>query len=138
MAETAISIIALVISIISIAVSYYLSRRARRTSVAPVLIFSVRDNKWQLQNVGNGPALNVLVGDQDWDNRKWVEIAQLYPIAAGTTVSLDWIKHGCELAATYTDFLGHKFTSWCRNDRTEIFEENRFPKWKPTTRQRWL
>lgn len=135
LSEMAISIIALTISLVSIVIAYYSFQREHRTSIVPVLIFSMRSKiAWQVQNVGKGPALDVIIGDGDW-NGNWSIIAQCYPIAAGATVALPWVEHGAELAATYTDIYGHSYTSWCKHDRTQVSEKNLFPKWKPNRRE---
>ena len=57
-----VSVAALVVSVTSFGLTYRLSTQTATTSVQPVLVFEYSgDIGWSVRNVGNGPALNVLL-----------------------------------------------------------------------------
>jgi hypothetical protein len=65
--ETLFSILSMALSLVAIGFGYYSFRRTYKTSIQPMLVF-MNDGKddsgksyWYVENVGNGPALNVLV-----------------------------------------------------------------------------
>ena len=127
MAETILSILSLAIAGISLLISCLIFMKNRILQVKPVLIFSRRSSDvWQLQNVGNGPSLNLRLGEMSWDNNKWTRFTRCYPLAAGATVELNWIKFGAALAVTYEDVIGNTYTSYCRRDKNEVANGIRF------------
>jgi len=127
------TIAAIGISLFSLILTLWLNLRSEAVSIIPILVFSrTGDKEWVLTNVGNGPALNVLVGDQDWNNQEWVEVIQCHPIAAGSTITLPWLKHGRELATTYIDIKNRPYTSWCRDHKTRVSRGNLYKNWKVT------
>lgn len=129
--EAIIAIISTAISLLAVVVSFYTFHRSLKASSKPVLIFSLRSEAlWQLQNVGNGPAVNVLVGEMNV-NRDWVNITNCYPLAAGASVPLSWLRHGVELAAVYTDVYGGSFTTHCASNWNAVSSRNEFPGWRP-------
>ena len=128
--EIALPIISIIVSIIAIVVSYYSFRKSHKVSTMPVLIFSRRSEKiWQIQNVGQGPAVSLTVGYKH-DDGKWGSIVRCYPIAAGASIELPWINQAIELGATYTDINGNTYSSICRSSVNQVYKNNRFPDWK--------
>jgi len=118
-------IIALVLSLIAIIVSLYTYAQNKKKDVMPVLVFSRRSaTNWQVENVGNGPALNVVLGDGKEDGT-WAIIAKLYPIAAGARVDLPWLDYGARLGTSYADVWGEKYATMCEDDINE-FSQTRF------------
>jgi len=98
----------------------------------PVLVFArISTNRWQLANVGHGPAVSIVVGDKASDG-KWGYKVRCFPIAAGAQVSLDWLQHGDELVATYTDTRGNTYSSVCSNNENRFDQSNRFPDLVPS------
>lgn len=96
----------------------------------PVLVFVRRSEKiWQIQNVGQGPAISVKIGDKD-KNDEWKHVILFYPIAAGASIDLPWLPYGMELGAVYTDVKGNTYSSLCSRNINQIFEHNEFPDWK--------
>lgn len=127
------AVAAVVIALLSLWFSLWSFGRSARASVRPILIFErTTESNWTLHNVGTGPALDVLVGDQTWGDKKWVQVAQCHAIAAGSTITLPWLRHGCELAATYVDVEGHDYTSWCKAYKTAVSRGNQFSDWERT------
>src|SRR5437870_295649 len=72
-------LIPVLISVAAITVA----RRAVTRSLRPVLVFVRRgtDRVWFIENVGTGPALDAVVAEQDWDEKKWRRSLLLPPIA---------------------------------------------------------
>ena len=103
--ETVISVVALVLSVIATTASVYFSRLGARTEVLPTLVFVYSaDSGWFLRNVGNGPALNVLVAAELDSASGWTTPTQLYPVPEGERTWIQWVGHYPErLAAIYSD-----------------------------------
>ena len=119
MAEVTISIAALVVSFFSLIFTILYSRKRLRTNIAPILIFSRDQLKgWLLENVGNGPALNVVVYDGDLEALK--KAVRCYGIAKGAIIDLPWTEHPEQLGATYEDAMGNQYTSLAKDDLTTI------------------
>lgn len=57
---TAISIIALAVTAVNVLVTLVLTIRRDAGSIRPVLVFIYKDEGWHVENVGNGPALDVI------------------------------------------------------------------------------
>src|SRR5262249_61121266 len=70
--------IPVLVSVIAIIVA----KRAVTRSVRPVLVFvcEVRDKVWGVQNVGTGPALDILVAEKDRDEQLWARFMRLPPL----------------------------------------------------------
>src|SRR6185503_17260022 len=50
-------------SVFAIAIAYYTFQRTLRAAARPVLVFTLTpDITWQVQNVGTGPAITVMIG----------------------------------------------------------------------------
>ena len=130
-----IEIITLVISEIAIIISILTFIRTQKTSIRPVLVFVHRFQKtWQIQNVGNGPALNSLIGDRTQEG-KWSSV--LYgPIAAGASLDLDLSENKTEFRAVYYDIKGNAYTSQCIHNIHGFYETNKFPEWKADITER--
>ena len=69
--ELLISFIAIFVAFLSVIISFYFSRLSSKTSVFPVLVFVyTKEWGWKICNLGNGPALNVIVAQSNgeiWD-----------------------------------------------------------------------
>lgn len=135
------NIIASVISFFSLVASFYavyLTQKTFKTGLMPILVFSRRTNgNWQIENVGNGPAINVVIADGT-KTRDWVSIVRCFPIAAGAKVELTWLVSAYELAAVYFDSEGEVFTSKCCSNENSICKGNKYPAWDPTIDQGYL
>jgi len=131
---TSVPFWALIVSVISLVISglaCWNAWQARRTSVIPVLVFTRRSStEWQIENVGNGPALNVLSREKDFGGKWKEEIIPLYPIAAKTTINLPWFKSAETLVATYADIHGRSYTATCEKDLSGWEHRNLYPSWK--------
>lgn len=132
--DTVVPIFALIVSVIAITVSVYTFKRIHKTSIKPVLVFSndiespAERTSWYVQNVGNGPALNVMVGsgkkEGDWEAANSVLLPAL---SIQGRVHLDWIRAPKALVATYSDSFGQNYTSICVGNRNRVVESNLYP-----------
>ena len=125
----ALSVAAVLTAVVSAVVSYLLSRGADRRSRIPVLVFTYDPERgWLLRNVGNGPALNILVARHTTD-RGWFDPVRVPPIARDAELVLAWLGHwdSGTLGATYEDFLGadraqagRAYTVTCGRDMNHV------------------
>lgn len=98
----------------------------------PVLVFArLSVKRWQLVNVGQGPALSIVVGDKAQDG-KWANRVRYFPIAAGAAVELDSLQSGDQLVAVYSDIRGHSYSSVCSASENRFSQSNVFPDLVPT------
>lgn len=98
----------------------------------PVLVFTrVSGNRCQLANVGEGPAIGVILGDRLHEG-KWESKVSCRPIAAGGEVDVDWIQHGYEVVAVYRDIRGNIYSTVCTLSENRFYESNKFPDLVPT------
>lgn len=86
----------------------------------------VAAKRWQLVNVGQGPALSIVVGDKA-QNGKWANRVQYFPIAAGAAVELDSLQDGDQFVAVYTDIRGNAYSSFCSASENRFSQSNDFP-----------
>lgn len=132
--NSVMTIFAIILSAIAITVSIYTFRRTHKTSIKPVLIFSndiespADTTSWYLQNVGIGPALNVIVGSGEkegvWEAENFVLLPAL---SVQGRVHLDWVRAPKALVATYSDSFGQNYTSICVGNRNRVVELNLYP-----------
>lgn len=127
--EIWISVGALVISLISFVVAFWQRREADITGVKPTLVF-VFDNEsgWKLQNIGNGPALNVIVAEKPPEG-DWFNPVRIPPIAKDGEFTLCWIALGNPngLGTTYNDIRNRPYTTTSGNDYSRIIEGRELP-----------
>jgi hypothetical protein len=57
------------ISIIAVGISWGIARWNARTSVRPVIVFEYSEEGWKINNIGAGPALNVIIAQRE--KKKW-------------------------------------------------------------------
>jgi hypothetical protein len=106
-----ISALALGLSAASFFVTLLLTLRRDALGIMPVLAFTYREAGWFIENVGNGPALDVVF--RRVDSTHHVQHVRLPTIAKGESVRLHFARHDakCEFAAVYADALGRKYSS---------------------------
>jgi hypothetical protein len=116
-------------SFAALSLSVYFFRRSRIAENRPILIFSNlefvpgKKSTWAIENVGKGPAINILVGgknsDWQWDDAEWT----LYPaLAVGRPERLDEHKSAFAFVAYYEDAMGHGYQTYCQ-DHTNTIKE---------------
>ena len=138
-----IATFSLILSVLAIGVSYYSFRKTHKTSIQPILVFinEGRDESgnsyWSVENMGNGPAMNVLItgGNHNlsWNND---ETVLLSAIQRGVRRKVGWIHSLAALVATYSDAFGREYTTVCVDNRNRVSDGNRYPSLKPT-RYQW-
>lgn len=141
--ESIIAILSMIFSVIAIAVSYYSFRRTHKTSIQPILVFinqgkdELGRSYWYVENMGNGPALNVLITGGN-HNLSWShdEVVLLSAIQRADCKRLGWISSLNALVATYTDALGQEYTTVCVDNQNRLSQKNLYPELKPV-RYQW-
>ncbi|MFI5398353.1 MAG: hypothetical protein ACHQ9S_22680 [Candidatus Binatia bacterium] len=119
--ESLISSLPLLVSVCALVISAILFRKTRQATVQPMLVFARRDadNLWHLQNVGNGPALNLVVVDGH-RIEGWATTTNCDALAAGGSIALSWLKIASKLGAAYTDIYGRPYHTICERYRNRI------------------
>jgi hypothetical protein len=139
MNETTLAVGALVVSVASFVISFLAARATERRARMPVLVFVYTFEKgWKIRNVGNGPALDVVVAQKEVGG-DWFEPRRVPPMGRDHELVLEWIGHDNEhgLGATYSDFLGAaedhrrgRYTVTCGNDLNRVRRGTHLPRWK--------
>lgn len=128
--ETTISIIALIVAILSFVLPFWHSWRSHKAEIRPILVFLYDMEKgWHIRNVGDGPALNVLVVRRQLQGQ-WLEPVRVPPVSSGDSLQLRWMKYTNtdQLGVSYQDFEGRPYSSVCRKDLTDIEDGNVLPR----------
>lgn len=122
--------IAILVSTISFGISFFHSLKSSRASIRPILAVVYTKTGWHLKNIGNGPALNILVAQKPIQGR-WIRPVRVPPIPSGGNFYLEWIGHDNEhgIGVFYEDFQGREYSSVCGNDLTKISKGSIFPRW---------
>jgi hypothetical protein len=98
------SVLALVISVLSICVASFADGEARRIKLRPIMVFFRGPQlTWILKNVGEGTANQVSILNYISPGNLANEL-QLYPVGPGQEIRLDYLKSGGDkLVATYAN-----------------------------------
>jgi len=116
------SAIPILLSMAALIISFRSYRVTAIRNVKPVLVIAyANESGWQLRNVGNGPALNVLVA-QRHETGDWFEPVRVPPLASGDELHLTWLQHTNIrwIGVTYNDVDGRVYSSECSDDLTKI------------------
>ena len=128
-----ISVLALFVSIGSFGLSYNLSRESAVTAIKPVLVFQFDDeNGWSVKNVGNGPALDVIVAMKKDDKTDWSQPMRIPPLARNGTFNLkkwDAYTNARTLGVRYRNIQEKIYSTTCTNDLSKTHESNVLPSW---------
>src|SRR4051794_10957973 len=104
--QTATSILALIVSIVSFTLTYLLNRRSAVTVKQPIIVFEYdRQDGWKIRNIGKGPALNIVVSVRG-KQTKWLYPVRVPALGDGKEFALHWIGNlnAWMLGVTYSDF----------------------------------
>jgi len=129
---TWISLVALLIAGLSLAISFWNNRKSAITGRKPVLTFVYDDETgWSLRNIGNGPALNVIVAQKEVGGQ-WFNPVRVPPLSKDGAFVCRWLGHvnTTGLGVTYTDFEGRAYSSVTGNDLSRTFEGRKLPDWE--------
>src|SRR5262249_28322857 len=104
---------------ISVAAIFY-ARLAVTRSLRPVLVFvcKVRDKEWLIQNVGTGPALDVLVAEKTHEEQPWTRFKRLPPLSKDGEINLE--SAPSFFAVTYTDAENNAYSTTCSRYRNQL------------------
>ncbi|MFC8090414.1 hypothetical protein [Streptomyces sp. NPDC057301] len=138
-----ISVLAVLVSLGSLAVAYTSNRRSHM----PVLQFmwesgqgGSSEPKWWLANVGTGPATNIVVAQtvrtslkKGLGNEIWFNPVLVPSMPAGGKLALTWLGGtmglDCGLGASYTDVERYFYTTKCGDDVSMFFIGLHLPRW---------
>ncbi|MFJ4577838.1 hypothetical protein [Streptomyces echinatus] len=138
-----ISVLAVLVSLGSLALSYASGRRTHM----PVLQFMWESGqadgsapKWWLVNVGTGPATNVVVAqaartslERGLNGEVWFNPVLVPSIPAGGKLALTWLGGtmglDCGLGASYTDVERYFYTTKCGDDVSMFYIGLHLPRW---------
>jgi len=122
-AATALSLSAILISVVSFLINFWNTRQAEALGRRPVLSFAYGEAGWEILNIGNGPALNVCFSRKR-PRGEWFDPVRIPAMAKEGRFSLFWCAHDSSHGfwVTYTDFLGLKYTSYSGDDLTQTEE----------------
>jgi hypothetical protein len=126
-----VSVAALLFSLVSFSLTFGLSKSSAVTAVRPVLVFEYSESDgWSVRNVGNGPALNVLVATKN-DDSDWLQPVRIPTLKRDGAFPLNWIGHlnVRTLGASYMDVSARQYSSTSTNDLSEVYEGNRLREW---------
>lgn len=128
-----ISIVSLVLAFVSFVVNFTLNQRAAVRARKPVLVFVDDPNErcWVLRNVGNGPALNIVVAQRQKPHG-WFNPVRVPPLGRDGHFRLHWLGRwsGGGLGAVYSDFEDRRYTSTLGGEVSRTFEGDRLPRWR--------
>jgi hypothetical protein len=126
-----ISAVSVAIAFASLAVNFLLSHRAEVRARKPVLVFVDDPDQgcWTLNNIGNGPALNVVVAQRA--GGQWFNPVRVPPFSRDAAFRLEWLGrvNDTGLGASYADFEGHRYTSTLGDEIARAYEGERLPTW---------
>lgn len=130
-APLVISVASLALAFTSFATNFILNQRAAERARKPVLVFVDDPDEpcWVLRNVGNGPALNVLVAQRA--DGKWFSPVRIPPLSKDGVYALRWLgkMSMTGLGASYADFEGRRYTSTLGGEVSHAYEGDRLPDW---------
>src|SRR5262249_49380485 len=111
-----LALIPVLVSVIAIIVA----NRAVTRSLRPVLVFvcEVRDKVSCVQNVGTGPALDVLVAEKDRNEQPWARFKRLPPLPNDVKIQLR--SSLSFFAVTYHDAENHAYSTICSGYRNRL------------------
>jgi hypothetical protein len=145
-----LSTLALILSVLSFAMTYRWNVRSARLARKPILSFRYdADVGWKIRNVGNGPAFKVVIAHKNLhDDDVWIEPTRVQDISQQDDLLVAWLGHAniAALCASYDDYLkaesrpgGRSYTTVCISDSNETAEGRKLPSWDEVTSQpQWL
>jgi hypothetical protein len=101
-------------------IAIFVAKRAVTRSLRPVLVFvcEVRDKVWCVQNVGTGPALDVLVAEKDRDEQTWARFKRVPPLPKDGRIRLGSAPRF--FAVTYHDAENNAYSTICSGYRNRL------------------
>jgi len=108
--------VALVLALINFVVTLVLTLRRDLGSIRPVLVFTYKQKGWHIENLGNGPALDLIFHRQH--GQKVAQSVRLPALAKGASFCLHFARHDSKqiFIATYRNADGRPYSSQSRHD----------------------
>jgi hypothetical protein len=134
--ETVVATAALLFAVISFLISFYSASVAGRRARMPALIFTydLTYHQWVLRNVGNGPALDIVVAQRDKKRSKWYMPVRIPPMGKDDQFVVWWLEESRDfgLGARYHDMvvgdsraLRHVYVTRTGDDVSRIYAGRR-------------
>jgi hypothetical protein len=124
------------VSMGAFAFTVFKGRYDQITGVKPALVFVYdHDSGWQIQNIGAGPALIIVVAKKEGGKNSpagtWIEPVRIPPLKKDGAFSLHWDPHNNThgLGATYEDMWARSYTTMCARDLNVIRRGLRLRTW---------
>ena len=122
---------AIISAVIGGVVAWLVSNYNYRRNVRPVLIFTKRAQSfWHLENVGSGPAVNVLICDSKTDG-KWKFPTRYHSLGVRDKAELLSSPSTDSFAVRYSDINGKWYATTCIDSQTKIHAKDVFRDWEP-------
>jgi hypothetical protein len=150
MAATIIAGVAIVVSLLTFAWTYWASQRTERRARMPILVLFPDQSGWRLENIGNGPALNIVIAqgrgvatpdhcielrrrvslrDGSAPGESWCNPIHLRPMPAGGSQRVPWRFSTTGVGVSYTDALGSVYTLRTSRHGSRLIEKQAIPAW---------
>jgi hypothetical protein len=150
-AATIIAGVAILASILTFALTYLASLRAERRGRMPVLVLLPDKPGWRLENIGGGPALNIVIAQGRGPATKeglielraddigpggiapeesWCNPIHLRPMPAGGSQHVPWEFSTSGVGVSFTDALGSVYTLRTSSRGSLIMEKQGIPDWR--------
>lgn len=154
-AATVLSGIAIVVALSTFALTFRASRQAERRNRMPVLVLFPQAGGlgWRLDNVGEGPALNIVIAqgrgsdanggvielpgerarrhDGVAPGETWCNPIHLRPMTAGGHQTVGWPFDPSGVGISYTDALSYTYTVRTSRMGSCLTEQRCIPEWPP-------
>jgi hypothetical protein len=116
------AILALAVSVASFGFNFWFNNVKARIDRQPVLSFVDTGKVWELRNIGNGAALNVIVQKKYVSGPRagtWNEPVQIPDLSKDKSFPLHWLGriNDVGLGVTYRDTTGRLYGTRVGNDR---------------------
>lgn len=134
--QTIVNYSALILSFLSVLIalgSFWIAYHSLHLSARPILVFvsveNEKEKRWMIENVGNGPALEVTVYEGK-SKKTWERGEKIIPIPAGTRVDSPFTYNCPKLGVKYSSILNKKYNSVCFAHETKFKKGHRKKEWK--------
>ncbi len=126
-----LSLLALAVSVGTFAIGYFQNERSEELQRRPILVFQYDGIAgWSVKNVGNGPAVNVIVVSS-LEGAAWSNPVRTPPIASGGEIPLPWLESPDleKLGTVYSGIRGTSYNTVCDDDLNTFDKPNALPNW---------
>lgn len=120
-----LGVVAFVLSLSNFVFILRLTKQRDIVALKPMLVFAYREEGWYIENVGNGPAFDVIFTRLPRDVGELLDFhVRLPTIAKGGSLLLRFAREDSKriFLATYTDVDGRRYMSRSQHDVSSIAE----------------